>query len=151
MYSMLHMWLLAFRCVMLFLWNRLMQKQKNIKHRTANTGKMLCFCWYFSKITFLSDLGSLVSQVTECIYVNLKPFRYKKPQIQQYVNAVGVQSCKICRNATQTFKTRVTDHKQRRLNCCSIFIYGFEISMVYMISIRPGRIYQMWWNHYVFW
>lgn len=101
---------------------------------------MHCFCWYFSKITFLSDFGSLVSQVTKCIYVNLKPFCYKKPQTQQYVNVVGVQSCKIFRNASQTLKTRLTDHKQR-LNCCNIFIYAFKICMV--ISIRNGRIYQM--------
>lgn len=112
------------------------KNNNNLKKKTSSAEQQIlvkCFCWYFSKITFLSDLGSLVSQVTKCIYVNLKPFCYKKPQIQQYVNAVRVQSCKIFRNTIKTFKIRLTDHKQRRLNCCSIFIYAFEISMVYVI------------------
>lgn len=90
-----------------------------IKQRVGNY--LVCFAGFFFFFTentdIFLDLGTLVSQVTECIHVNLKPFCDMRPQITQYINAECVQThiAFSCASCTQTFKNNLTEQKQTRV------------------------------------
>lgn len=116
-------------------------KAKKTERGTATTGKLLCFWWYFRKMTF-SLVRALVCQVTNWTCVNLKPFCSNKPEIKQYITQWVSRLAQSSEIEPKHSKPDGLNIHNKNLNCCSNFIYAFRISMDYMISISLGRIFR---------
>lgn len=98
-----------------------------VKQYTDNNSDLF-FAGFPGNTDIFLDLGSLGSQVTECIHVNLKPFCDKRPQITQNINAWCVQTrMTFTASCTQTIISRETERKQTRVKLYSVFIDALRI------------------------